>query len=29
VYYTRKQIEAEEEEENQVVNIRLKRLKKG
>jgi hypothetical protein len=29
VYYTRKQIEAEEEEENRVVNMRLKRLQKG
>jgi hypothetical protein len=29
VYHARKQIEAEEEEENRVVNMRLKRLQKG
>jgi hypothetical protein len=29
VYHARKQIEAEEEEENRVVNMRLKRLEKG
>jgi hypothetical protein len=29
VHHTRKQIKAEEEEENRVVNMQLKRLKKG